>query len=50
MRLVSEGAHHVSYRFMPSETIPLVLPIKVPGGYPFNKCSHCKEKGIFEYT
>ena len=50
MKLVSEGSHHVSYRLMPGEKLPDVLPIKVSVAYPFKKCSHCKEQGMFEYT
>ncbi|KKL43634.1 hypothetical protein LCGC14_2366860 [marine sediment metagenome] len=46
MRIVSVGAHHVSYIFMPGETIPAVLPRRE---YPFKKCSHCNAKGVFDY-
>ena len=40
------GTHHVSYQFMPGETIPAVLARRE---YPFKVCSACKEKGVFDY-
>ena len=50
MKLVSKGAHHVSYRLMAGEKLPVDFLKKVNSGYIFRKCPHCKEEGLFEYT
>ncbi len=50
MKLIGEGKTYVSYRYGPGEKRPKVLPLKAPSGVSFRVCSHCKERGVFEYT
>ncbi|KKK86898.1 hypothetical protein LCGC14_2758650, partial [marine sediment metagenome] len=42
MKLVSKGAHHVSYRFMAGEKVPVDFTKKASAGYIFSTCPNCK--------
>ena len=50
MKIVVQGTNYISYGFKRGEERPEILPPKSPRDSMLRLCSHCKQRGVFEYT